>query len=78
MLQNKDIATAYGEALVEAGKRYRDVVVLDSDIADSCKTEAFRAAFPGRTFDMGVAEQSLPTYAAGLALAGKIPFYNSF
>src|SRR5690606_30989915 len=26
----------------------------------------------------GVAEQSLPTFAAGLALVGKIPFYNSF
>ena len=27
---------------------------------------------------MGVAEQSLPTIAAGLSLVGKIPFYNSF
>jgi transketolase len=54
------------------------VVVLDSDIADSCQTEAFNRQFPERTFDMGVAEQSLPTFAAGLALVGKIPFYNSF
>jgi transketolase len=60
------------------GSAYPNVVVLDSDIADSCRTEPFKAAFPERSFDLGVAEQSLPTFAAGLALVGKIPFYNSF
>ena len=74
----KDITTAYSEALVEIGHAYPNVVVLDSDIADSCRTEAFHQTFPGRAFDLGVAEQSLPTVAAGLALVGKIPFYNSF
>lgn len=77
-LANKDITTAYGEALVEVGEAYPNVVVLDADLADSCKTEAFHKTFPERAFDLGVAEQSLPTIAAGLALVGKIPFYNSF
>ena len=74
----KDITTAFSEALVEVGQAYPNVVVLDSDIADSCRTEPFHKAFPDRAFDLGVAEQSLPTFAAGLALVGKIPFYNSF
>jgi transketolase len=74
----EDITTAYGEALVEVGRAFPNVVVLDADIADSCRTEAFREAFPERAFDLGVAEQSLPTFAAGLALVGMIPFYNSF
>ncbi len=74
----KDITAAYSEALVEVGRAYPNVVVLDADIADSCRTEPFYDAFPGRAFDLGVAEQSLPTFAAGLALVGKIPFYNSF
>lgn len=73
-----DIPTAFSQALVEVGKAYENVVVLDADIADSCKTEAFHATFPERAFDLGVAEQSLPTFAAGLALTGKIPFYNTF
>jgi len=54
------------------------VVVLDADLADSCMTEQFGHEFPGRAFDLGIAEQSLPTFAAGLALVGKIPFYNTF
>ena len=73
-----DITAAYSTALVEVGKAYPNVVVIDADIADSCMTEAFRAEFPARSFDIGIAEQSLPTIAAGLALVGKIPFYNSF
>jgi transketolase len=73
-----DITAAYSNALVEVGKVYPNIVVIDSDIADSCMTEAFRAEFPARSIDLGVAEQSLPTIAAGLALVGKIPFYNSF
>jgi transketolase len=74
----EDITKAYSEALVEVGHAFPNVVVLDSDIADSCQTEEFRRIFPERAFDLGVAEQSLPTFSAGLALVGKIPFYNSF
>lgn len=73
-----DIATAYSRALIEVGERYPNLVVLDADIPDSCMTEDYHRAFPGRAFDLGIAEQSLPTIAAGLALAGKIPFYNTF
>jgi transketolase len=73
-----DIPTAYSGALLEVGAAYPAVVVLDADLADSSKTEPFYKAFPGRAFDLGVAEQSLPTFAAGLALAGLIPFCNTF
>jgi transketolase len=74
----EDLAVAFGEALLELGRANPAVVVLDSDIADSCQTEGFRRAFPDRSFDLGIAEQSLPTFAAGLALCGKIPVCNSF
>jgi transketolase len=78
MSQAVDVTTAYSEALVEVGRAFPGVVVLDADIPDSCMTEPFYRAFPGRAFDLGIAEQSLPTFAAGLALVGKIPFYNTF
>lgn len=75
---NVDIPTAYSEELVKIGKKFRELVVLNADLADSCKTEEFMDQFPERTFELGVAEQSLPTIAAGLALTGKIPFTNTF
>jgi transketolase len=73
-----DIPSAFGEALLEAGETHPNIVVLDADLQDSCQTEAFYKRFPGRAFDLGVAEQSLPTFAAGLALTGKIPICNTF
>ena len=73
-----DIPAAFGEALLEAGELYPNIVVLDADLQDSCQTEAFYTRFPGRAFDLGVAEQSLPTFGAGLALTGKIPVCNTF
>jgi transketolase len=78
MSEVQDIPTAFSEVLLEIGDANKNVVVLDADISDSCKTEPFYEAFPDRAFDLGVAEQSLPTFAAGLALMGKIPFYNTF
>lgn len=73
-----DLAASYGEALLDLGRANPAVVVIDTDIADSCQTEAFKKAFPDRSFDVGIAEQNLVTFGAGLALAGKVPFCNSF
>ncbi len=76
----KKIATrdAYGQALVQLGKENKDIVVLDADLAKSTKTSDFAKAFPGRFFDMGIAEQNLIGFSAGLAAAGKIPFASTF
>jgi transketolase len=78
MIDVIDVPTAYSKAIVEAGRAFPNLVVLDADLPDSCLTESFKAEFPDRSFDLGVAEQSLPTFAAGLALMDKIPFYNTF
>lgn len=69
---------AYGKALVRLGEENKDIVVLDADLAKSTKTIDFAKAFPERFFDLGIAEQNLIGTAAGLALAGKIPFASSF
>ena len=80
-LENREmIATreAYGRVLVELGKRYRDLVVLDADLSKSTKTSEFAKHYPERFFNMGIAEQNLMGTAAGFALAGKIPCASTF
>ena len=69
---------SYGEALVSLGEKYKDIVVLDADLAEATKTIEFKKKFPERFFDMGIAEQDLMGTAAGLALGGKIPFASTF
>jgi len=69
---------AYGEALLELGKKRPDIVVLDADLSGSTKTSKFAKAFPERFFNLGVSEQDMIGTAAGLALTGKIPFASTF
>lgn len=68
----------YGRTLVRLGERSRDVVVLDADLSGSTCTKRFAQRFPKRFFNMGISEQDLIGTAAGMALAGKIPFVSSF
>lgn len=69
---------SYGEVIVELGKENKDIVVLDADLASATKTKGFKAEFPDRFFDMGIAEQDMMGTAAGLSLGGKIPFASTF
>ncbi|MCR5737421.1 MAG: transketolase family protein [Eubacterium sp.] len=80
MSEVKKIATrdSYGSALVELGKEHDNLVVLDADLAEATKTAKFKAAFPERHIDCGIAESNMIGVAAGLATCGKVPFASSF
>lgn len=73
-----DQRVAYGQALVEAGAHNPCVVVLDADLSKSTQSCQFQQAYPDRFFEMSIAEANMTSFAAGLALTGKIPFTNSF
>ena len=69
---------AYGNALVEFGEKYEDIVVLDADLSASTKTANFKKKFPERFVNCGIAEGNMMAVAAGFASTGKIPFASSF
>ena len=69
---------AYGKALVEFAEQYPELVVLDADLAMATMTKDFRAAYPNRFFDCGIAENNMTGMAAGMAAAGLKPFTNTF
>ncbi|MEI0606362.1 transketolase C-terminal domain-containing protein [Brachyspira pulli] len=77
-MEKKAIRNAYGEALKRLGEINKNVVVLDADLSGSTMTKTFKSAFPERFFNMGIAEQDMMGAAAGLAIAGKIPFASTF
>ncbi len=74
----KNLREAYGQALVALGRQDRNVVALEADLGKSTRSILFQEEFPERYFQMGIAEQNMASTAAGLALAGKIPFMHSF
>ncbi|MBQ9077976.1 MAG: transketolase family protein [Ruminococcus sp.] len=69
---------SYGEALRDLADEYKNLVVLDADLAAATKTGIFKKACPERFFDCGIAEANMMGVAAGLAACGKIPFASTF
>lgn len=77
-MEKKTTRDGYAEALVEAGRKNSNIVVLTADLSRSVKVNKFEKEFPNRFYDVGVAEQNMAGIAAGLALSGKIPFMSSY
>lgn len=74
----KDTRSGFGDGLLEAGKRNKDVVALCADLTGSLKMNAFKDAFPDRFIQAGIAEANMMGVAAGLTIGGKIPFTGTF
>lgn len=68
----------FGEQILTLGARNQRLMMLDADLASSTRTAKFRAAYPGRAINVGIAEQNMVGIAAGLAIGGFIPFVNTF
>ncbi len=68
----------YLQGLLDAAEIDPRVLVIDGDVGRSLGTQAFRERFPGRCFNLGIAEQNMACHAAGLALEGFMPFYATY
>lgn len=77
-VKREPIRAGFGRGLKAAGEANEKVVALCADLTDSTKMSEFKAAFPDRFVEIGVAEQNLVTVASGMARAGKIPFTSSY
>ncbi len=73
-----EMRDAFGNALVELGRDTPNMIVLDADLHTSSKAGYFKAAYPNRFIQVGIAEQNLFGIAAGLALTGFIAFPSTF
>ncbi len=77
-MDKKSLRKEYGKTIVSLGKKDKNIVVLDADLAKSTKTNEFGKNYPERFFDFGLSEQDMIGAAAGLALTGKTVFASSF
>lgn len=71
----------FADALLAAAAADERVVALTAAMAPGAGLDRFRAVYPDRTFDVGIAEQHAVTTAAALAAAGRKPvvsLYSTF
>ena len=78
MLDNREMRAVYSEVMIDLAKRNKRIVMLDADLMGSMGTKAFKAEYPKRHINVGIAEANMVGIAAGLASCGKIPFCHSF
>jgi 1-deoxy-D-xylulose-5-phosphate synthase len=72
---------AFGEALVREARTDERIVAITAAMTSGTGLEPFEAEFPGRFYDVGIAEQHAVVFAAGLALGGYKPvvaIYSTF
>jgi transketolase len=75
---NKDTRSGFGDGILEAGRKNKNVVALTADLLGSMKLNAFVKEFPERFIQCGIAEANMICVAAGLTIGGKIPFTTTF
>lgn len=69
---------AIGLVLAELGSEIQDLVVITADVGKATRAYIFGRKFPERYFNVGIAEQHMISFAAGLASAGAIPVVCAF
>ena len=71
----------FGEALTELAAEHQEIVAITAAMPSGTGTDIFQRRWPGRFFDVGIAEGHAVTFAAGLATQGIRPvvaIYSTF
>lgn len=74
----QNLPKAYARALVEQGKKNKNLIVLDADLMLDCGLIPFRNTFPDRFIECGIAEMDMVSQAGAIARKGLTPIAHSF
>jgi 1-deoxy-D-xylulose-5-phosphate synthase len=68
----------FGKTLLELARKNKNIVGVTPAMPSGCSMNIMMEEMPERAFDVGIAEPHAVTFAAGLAISGKIPFVNIY
>ena len=68
----------HSKNMVRFANEHKNAVVMSADLGTSCEVKEFHQLFPERYFSMGIAEQNMVSWAAGLAREGFLPYLHTF
>ncbi len=63
-----------GNYMYDLGVKNDKVMLVNADLMGTCRNRKFAEEFPDRAFNVGIAEQNMVSFAAGLAHEGYIPY----
>ena len=68
----------HSKNMLRMAKEHPEIVVMSADLGTSCEIKEFHDQYPDRYFSLGIAEQNMCSWAAGLAREGFRPFIHTF
>ncbi len=68
----------FGQTLLELARKNKNIVGVTPAMPSGCSMNIMMEEMPERAFDVGIAEPHAVTFAAGMAVSGKIPFVNIY
>ena len=68
----------FGQTLLELARKNTNIVGVTPAMPSGCSMNIMMEEMPSRAFDVGIAEPHAVTFAAGMAVSGKIPFVNIY
>ncbi len=66
-----------GEYMTTLGQKDGKVVIVNADLSGTCRNRSFVDTFPERSFNVGIAEQNMVSFASGLAAEGFVTYVFS-
>ena len=72
------VARPHVQNFIDWAKDKPEVVVITADLTNSSEVGRWRDTYPDRYFSVGMAEQNMLGFAAGLARQGYTPFIHTF
>lgn len=72
--KNHSLRDVLGNYTLKLGEENSSVTAVTADLMGTCRIKSFKEKFPERFFDVGIAEQDMISFAAGLAHEGFIPY----
>ena len=78
MLESQEMRKVYCDTMIALAKEDPRIVDVEADLTGAHGMKPFKAAYPDRSINVGIAEANMVGVAAGLSACGKIPFVHSF
>ena len=74
MAVDRSLRDVVGNYMLKLAEIDDKVVVVNADLSGTCRTREFVKKYPDRVFNVGIAEQNMVSFSAGLAYEGFVPY----
>lgn len=73
-----EMRKVYANFMQESIAKNQDIIALEADLMSSMSMDSVQKKYPEQVINCGIMEGHIISLAAGLSIAGKVPFFHTF